>query len=189
MNLKALAVAAVAIVGATPASAALQTVNFTGSWLYIVPTTTSWAPTDQISMSVTYDDTAYSATYGFAYDIIGPGASLTLTIGSQQWTLADHFNAFGVAVPFITFALPTGPEVFFTASNATPTGVITGASFLGSPPGFGVVGELGNGFSGDTSDFVLSVAGVPEPANWAMLIAGFGLTGAVMRRRRMAIAA
>jgi hypothetical protein len=26
--------------------------------------------------------------------------------------------------------------------------------------------------------------GVPEPANWAMLIAGFGLTGAVMRRRR-----
>jgi hypothetical protein len=25
---------------------------------------------------------------------------------------------------------------------------------------------------------------VPEPANWAMLIAGFGLTGAVMRRRR-----
>ncbi len=29
---------------------------------------------------------------------------------------------------------------------------------------------------------VLSV--VPEPANWALLIAGFGLTGAVMRRRR-----
>jgi hypothetical protein len=27
--------------------------------------------------------------------------------------------------------------------------------------------------------------GVPEPASWAMLIAGFGLTGAAMRRRRM----
>ena len=26
--------------------------------------------------------------------------------------------------------------------------------------------------------------GVPEPANWAMLIAGFGLTGVFMRRRR-----
>jgi hypothetical protein len=25
---------------------------------------------------------------------------------------------------------------------------------------------------------------VPEPASWAMLIAGFGLTGAAMRRRR-----
>lgn len=30
---------------------------------------------------------------------------------------------------------------------------------------------------------------VPEPASWAMLIAGFGLTGAAMRRRRAAIAA
>jgi hypothetical protein len=29
---------------------------------------------------------------------------------------------------------------------------------------------------------------VPEPASWAMLIAGFGLTGAAMRRRRAAIA-
>lgn len=27
---------------------------------------------------------------------------------------------------------------------------------------------------------------VPEPASWAMLIAGFGLTGAAMRRRRLA---
>jgi len=29
---------------------------------------------------------------------------------------------------------------------------------------------------------------VPEPASWAMLIAGFGLTGAALRRRRAAIA-
>lgn len=30
---------------------------------------------------------------------------------------------------------------------------------------------------------------VPEPASWAMLIAGFGLTGAAMRRRRAVVAA
>lgn len=30
-------------------------------------------------------------------------------------------------------------------------------------------------------------ANVPEPASWAMLITGFGLTGAAMRRRRAAI--
>jgi hypothetical protein len=30
---------------------------------------------------------------------------------------------------------------------------------------------------------VISAAAVPEPASWAMLIAGFGLTGAAMRRR------
>ncbi len=32
---------------------------------------------------------------------------------------------------------------------------------------------------------ITGVGAVPEPASWAMLIAGFGLTGAVLRRRRM----
>ncbi|WP_243445871.1 PEPxxWA-CTERM sorting domain-containing protein [Polymorphobacter arshaanensis] len=32
----------------------------------------------------------------------------------------------------------------------------------------------------------VTLAAVPEPANWAMMIAGFGLTGAAMRRRREA---
>ncbi|MBC7506713.1 MAG: PEPxxWA-CTERM sorting domain-containing protein [Sandarakinorhabdus sp.] len=36
-------------------------------------------------------------------------------------------------------------------------------------------------------DFLAS--SVPEPANWAMLIAGFGLTGAAMRRHRKLVAA
>ncbi len=35
------------------------------------------------------------------------------------------------------------------------------------------------------SDFVVRTPGVPEPAGWTLLIAGFGLTGAVMRRRPM----
>ena len=34
-----------------------------------------------------------------------------------------------------------------------------------------------------------SVGGVPEPASWAMLIAGFALTGAVTRRRAIATVA
>jgi hypothetical protein len=37
--------------------------------------------------------------------------------------------------------------------------------------------------------FTSSGAVVPEPASWAMLIAGFGLVGAVARRRRAATAA
>ncbi len=34
-----------------------------------------------------------------------------------------------------------------------------------------------------------SVGGVPEPASWAMLVAGFGVIGALARRRRIAVAA
>lgn len=37
-----------------------------------------------------------------------------------------------------------------------------------------------NAFEFDT----LAIAAVPEPASWAMLIAGFGLVGATLRRRR-----
>ena len=44
-----------------------------------------------------------------------------------------------------------------------------------------------------TVRFTLSGAdinpGVPEPASWTLLIMGFGLTGAAMRRRRVAVAA
>jgi hypothetical protein len=40
--------------------------------------------------------------------------------------------------------------------------------------GFESTGYIGTG-----------VGGVPEPSNWAMLIAGFGLVGAVSRRRRV----
>lgn len=45
--------------------------------------------------------------------------------------------------------------------------------------------------SGGGSDAVLAAfaPGVPEPASWGMLIAGFGLVGGVTRRRRMLRAA
>jgi hypothetical protein len=36
---------------------------------------------------------------------------------------------------------------------------------------------------GNTQGFVIG-GGVPEPASWAMMIAGFGLAGAMLRRRR-----
>jgi hypothetical protein len=36
------------------------------------------------------------------------------------------------------------------------------------------------------TDFIAGAMAVPEPDSWMMLIAGFGLTGAVMRRRRTA---
>lgn len=45
---------------------------------------------------------------------------------------------------------------------------------------------------GDHRDFeVVSSGGgaVPEPATWAMMIAGFGLVGSALRRRRVALAA
>jgi PEP-CTERM motif len=52
------------------------------------------------------------------------------------------------------------------------------AAFLEQNPGFEI-----------TQIAVSDVAGaVPEPASWAMMIAGFGIAGAALRRRRMRVA-
>lgn len=61
-------------------------------------------------------------------------------------------------------------------------------AYTGSP---GQVDEFVKfGISGKQAAFTgINIAGgVPEPSSWAMLIAGFGLAGAVMRRRRPAMA-
>lgn len=39
-----------------------------------------------------------------------------------------------------------------------------------------------------SGEIVLGVAAVPEPATWAMMIGGFGLAGAALRRRKLALA-
>jgi hypothetical protein len=49
--------------------------------------------------------------------------------------------------------------------------------------------ERNRGLSWQIEGSPVSTGGVPEPAIWAMLIAGFGLTGAAMRRRRSAAVA
>ena len=37
---------------------------------------------------------------------------------------------------------------------------------------------------GETCNLQLGAGGVPEPATWALMISGFGLAGATLRRRR-----
>jgi hypothetical protein len=55
---------------------------------------------------------------------------------------------------------------------------------------FGGLGFLGqSNVYADNLMFTTGSNAVPEPASWAMLIAGFGLAGAAMRRRRAALAA
>jgi hypothetical protein len=37
----------------------------------------------------------------------------------------------------------------------------------------------------DAANWSIGLAGVPEPASWALMVAGFGLSGAALRRRRV----
>jgi hypothetical protein len=86
----------------------------------------------------------------------------------------------------------TGPAFAAGTNNGTqtltlvnPTARFSGFFFTTREPGdVSYLGTLGQGYTIDSLTF-----GVPEPASWAMLIAGFGLVGAASRRRRAAVAA
>lgn len=47
-----------------------------------------------------------------------------------------------------------------------------------------IVGNVGNTFTGVSHAFLLSVSAVPEPESFAMLLAGLGMIGAFVRRRK-----
>ena len=40
----------------------------------------------------------------------------------------------------------------------------------------------------DLYAYIADVGGVPEPSSWALMILGFGAAGAILRRRRSALA-
>jgi hypothetical protein len=47
--------------------------------------------------------------------------------------------------------------------------------------------SYGPGFASAYIDPVITISAVPEPASWALLIAGFGMTGATLRRQRQSL--
>jgi hypothetical protein len=53
-----------------------------------------------------------------------------------------------------------------------------------------VLGSIGPGLAIDNFTFDDNIQSnfVPEPATWAMMIAGFGMVGGALRRRRTALA-
>jgi hypothetical protein len=87
--------------------------------------------------------------------------------GDVEITAAGLVSSVTAGVPF-----PYNPgQVEF---GSTVTGVNSA----------GVLARFTNGNPAIIASSVDTISFVPEPASWAMLIAGFGLTGAAMRRRR-----
>lgn len=76
----------------------------------------------------------------------------------------------------------------YAGSDIIPAGTYIGFEDLWKGGDFNYF-DLSFVFQNVASKEVSAVEGVPEPATWAMLIAGFGLTGAVMRRRSTAVVA
>lgn len=92
---------------------------------------------------------------------------------AENFVFASQFRR-GVTIPDLTIGALSDPATAFNAQFS-----------------YSASGLLGTGRAGGSAAaaFVSSVAPVPEPDTWAMMILGFGLIGAALRRRTGAVLA
>jgi hypothetical protein len=118
----------------------------------------------------------------------GPNADLYLLAGQATGPFIDPANG---GTQRLTLVSPTAAYGAFFFTTREP-GSSSYLNRLGQ--GYRLDGlqlsafDRGLGGEGGGGDGVIE-GGVPEPASWAMLIAGFGLVGAMSRRRRITVAA
>ena len=112
-------------------------------------------------------------------------AVYSVTLHAAQ---ADTANPNAVDLIGINGAYPSIFS-FTTLTTSSPTYTFTqGGILLGAGQSIGfAVGSAGN-YQFDATKVSFSVSSAPEPASWALMIAGFGLVGVSLRRRALAAA-
>jgi choice-of-anchor C domain-containing protein len=137
--------------------------------------------------SVDIINSAYGAISGNSIDMLGspgPGSlsQMLSTVVGQTYVLSFDLSYNGGTYKDIGVSLAGGAQTFFTGGSPfnhhtlqyTATSASTQLAFFST-------GDAN--YSGAVLDNV-SVAAVPEPETYAMLLAGLGLMGGIARRRR-----
>jgi len=156
------------------------------------------------SVDIVTNQTQWSPSYegNNALDIngFGPGSiSQTFaTIADQFYTVSYAYsrNAAGAQDPALALITAPGANVVVSAANGNfgSPGNLTWqtASFTFKATGSSSTLSLSStdaGSGGVFFDDISVSAAVPEPASWALMIGGFGLAGAILRRQRRTVAA
>lgn len=156
-----------------------------------------------VNVAFTYSEAGSpvaTGTFGYAdglSGVLGYGdlTSFSVTAGGVTYNLADVLPL----TDYVYFAYDTSANTFITAADScgfagcgyTPSLSAINSSgsfgffFTGAPGSFT---EYSTAFGSPFDTLTLSTGAVPEPASWAMMIAGFGLVGAALRRRALAAA-
>jgi hypothetical protein len=138
---------------------------------------------------------------GVPVDVVGRQSAFDFGFGASTGFIFANFSEKVSVFSLMAYKIAADymPSVTLTAySGLNGTGSVLGTT-TGSFGGLnyqtatlaldGLAGARSIGFNANTrgnvwfDNFSATAGGVPEPASWAMLIAGFGLVGATMRRR------
>jgi hypothetical protein len=132
----------------------------------------------------------FGQNWGIGLDMTGAG--FTLTIGESTLNGVGNIrstgNALAINITGLSGLAGTTLASYACASAGPSCSAFGGGSALTSLTSTADSIALNLGVIRDGETYVFALSAVPEPASWAMLIAGFGLTGAAMRRRRPAMA-
>lgn len=202
MRRSALATAAF-LAAATPMTARAATIEFTGSRTNVDAPGPAAARCGTRATTNVVHNPAIGATSAGASNLgafiptlqhciqlpLSAAAANPFDLGEFTFDFGAGDTLFGTYSGFLTFASPGLFNVFQTHVVTGGTGFFDGAS--GGFESSGVLSFPG-GRPTVTQTFagrLVAPAAVPEPGTWAMLIAGFGVLGAAMRRRRMTLPA
>ena len=127
-----------------------------------------------------------------------PAAPWTFTLGASGGTLVvtdaflagDQFEMFDFGSTLGLTSVPGGGGCGndITACLANPN--VSKGSFLLGAGSHSITGILAASFSAGAGYLIVNEAvapGVPEPATWALMIGGFALAGAAIRRRAVVV--
>jgi hypothetical protein len=182
-----------ATLAATPAVATTVTID--------IPDIGSFQYFGSGTASVTYSGVTFSTTSSYsdgAFFNVSPGFSgaSTPVVSSQQATFGyanilitlpefasditiNYATFYGIPVSFklsngVTATQPSSATAYDAVDvySSGPTSAFNWVQVLSSGKEYLSVGSI-----------TYTVAAVPEPASWAMMIAGFGLIGGALRRR------
>lgn len=140
-------------------------------------------PLSGVGTNVPYEVTEFTVTANGVYDFLNIGTN------PVNWDnyLFLYQTAFNPATPFVNILI--GNDDFPNIGRSGFSyGLLAGVTYVAVTTGFANThfGQWEMTIRGP-GDILLAGGGViPEPGTWAMMIAGFGLVGAGLRRRRAA---
>jgi PEP-CTERM motif len=174
-TMKKLLLAALAISAAfaTPAAA----VTFVGATTLTDPTfnrpLAGLTGLSGVGTAVHYKATTFTVAASGSYSFLMTGA------GAWDTFLILYSPSFNPATGLVNALIANDDFPSIGVSGFT-TSLLAGTSYVAITTGFG---------NSDVGEYTLEInqvgaGAVPEPSTWAMIIAGFGIVGAALRRRR-----